>query len=107
MKETMNEGHLLKEISSPIVEKLEQRIVPRKQLRNDFGPTVNYVSRKPYRGINQLILNELHVKSFYLTCKQTIVLGGSIKKGAKSIPVTYWNIAYRDKVQIESFQQKS
>ena len=63
----------------------------------DYGPAVNYISKKSYRGINQLILNGLHVKPFYLTFKQAQLLGGHIKKGARSIPVTYWNFTYRDK----------
>jgi antirestriction protein ArdC len=58
---------------------------------------VNYLSRKSYRGINQLFLNGLHVRPFYLTFKQAKDLGGRIKKGSKSIPITYWNFVYRDK----------
>ncbi|MCK5279118.1 MAG: DUF1738 domain-containing protein [Cyclobacteriaceae bacterium] len=84
-------------VSDLIIEKLEQGIIPWKQPWNDYGPAINYISQKPYRGINQLILNEFHLKPFYLTFKQAITLGGRIKKGAKSIPVTYWNFVYRDK----------
>jgi antirestriction protein ArdC len=52
---------------------------------------------KPYQGINQLILAGLHSKPFYLTFQQAVSQGGRIKKGAKSIPVTYWNFVYRHK----------
>ena len=84
-------------VTDLIIEKLEQGIIPWRKPWNDYGPAVNYISKKTYRGINQLILNGLHVKPFYLTFKQAAALGGRIKKGAKSIPVTYWNFTYRDK----------
>jgi len=84
-------------VTDLIIEKLESGIVPWKQPWNDYGPAVNYISRKPYQGINQLILNGLHAKPFYLTFKQANDLGGHIRKGAKSIPVVYWNFLYRDK----------
>jgi antirestriction protein ArdC len=84
-------------VTDLIIEKLEQGIIPWKQPWNDYGPAANYISKKPYHGINQLILNGLHVKPFYLTFKQAKDLGGRIRKGAKSIPVVYWNFIYRDK----------
>ena len=84
-------------ITDLIIEKLEQGSIPWKQPWNDYGSAQNYISQKPYRGINQLILNVLHAKPFYLTFKQAHSLGGRIKKGAKSIPVTYWNFTFRDK----------
>ncbi len=68
-------------ITDLIIEKLEQGTIPWKQPWNDYGPAMNYISRKPYRGINQLILNGLHTKPYYLTFKQTVSLGGRIKKG--------------------------
>lgn len=84
-------------VTDLIIEKLERGIIPWRKPWNDYGPAVNYISQKPYHGINQLILNGLHVKPYYLTFKQAISLGGRIKKGAKSIPVTYWNFSYRNK----------
>jgi antirestriction protein ArdC len=84
-------------ITDLIIEKLESGIVPWKKPWNEFGPAVNYLSKKVYRGINQLILNGLHIKPFYLTFHQTKSLGGRIKKGARSIPVVYWNFIYRHK----------
>ena len=89
-------------VTDLIIEKLEQGIIPWRKPWNDYGPAVNCVTRKPYRGINQLMLNGLHVKPFYLTFKQAILLGGRIKKGAQSIPVTYWNVVYRDKETLRS-----
>ena len=82
-------------VTDLIIERLENGIIPWKKSWNDCGPAVNYVTKKPYRGINQLILNGLHLRPFYLTFRQATSLGGRIKKGAKSIPVCYWNFMYR------------
>jgi antirestriction protein ArdC len=84
-------------ITDLIIEKLESGTIPWKQPWSDYGPACNYLSKKPYRGINQLILAGLHSKPFYLTFQQAVSLGGRIRKGAKSIPVTYWNFVYRHK----------
>jgi hypothetical protein len=51
----------------------------------------NIVSRKPYRVINSLLLGSTEFQSpFWLTFKQTLDLGGHVKKGAKSTPVIYY-----------------
>jgi antirestriction protein ArdC len=84
-------------ITDLIIEKLESGTIPWKQPWSDYGLACNYLSKKPYQGINQLILAGLHSKPFYLTFQQAVSLGGRIKKGAKSIPVTYWNFVYRHK----------
>jgi antirestriction protein ArdC len=97
MKTSPNSNDVYQIITDLIIEKLEQGVIPWRKPWNDYGPAVNYLSRKSYRGINQLILNGLHVRPFYLTFKQAKDLGGRIKKGSKSIPVTYWNFVYRDK----------
>lgn len=62
----------------------------------------NFVSKKPYRSINQLILNP-HLISprkpilenpYFLTFKQVSDLGGKVKKGAKGHVVTYYSFLY-------------
>ena len=47
--------------------------------------------------MDQFILSGLHIKPFYLTFKQAIPLGGRVRKGAKSIPMTYWNFKFSPK----------
>ncbi len=56
-------------VTDLFIEKLEQGVISLKQPWNDYGPAVNYISKKPYRGINQLILSGLRVKPFYLNFK--------------------------------------
>lgn len=60
-----------------------------KPWKSGIMPT-NYVSKKPYRGINLLLLEE---GGYYLTYKQVVQLKGKVKKGAKKLPVVYWNFS--------------
>ncbi len=96
MKTSSKQIDVYQIVTDLIIEKLESGIIPWHKPWSDYGPAMNYITRKPYRGINQLILNGLHLRPFYLTFQQAIDLGGSVKKGSKSIPVTYWNILYRE-----------
>jgi antirestriction protein ArdC len=53
----------------------------------------NIVSRKPYRGINALLLGSTDYQSpFWISFKQALDLGGHVKKGEKSTPVIYYKI---------------
>lgn len=78
-------------INNMIMEKLASGKAPWKQTWNEFGPARNYLSKKAYRGINALILNNTEFEyPLYLTFLQVKELGGRIKKGSKSIDVIYW-----------------
>ncbi|MEM9928712.1 MAG: zincin-like metallopeptidase domain-containing protein [Bacteroidota bacterium] len=78
-------------VTDIILEKLEQGVIPWKQRWSAQGPAANYVSKKPYRGINALLLNSLGLaQPYFLTFRQAKQLGGHIQKGAKSLPVVYW-----------------
>lgn len=78
-------------INNMIMHKLQNGKMPWKQTWNNFGPARNYVSKKPYRGINALILNNTEYEyPLFLTFLQVKELGGYIKKGSKSLEVIYW-----------------
>jgi antirestriction protein ArdC len=49
----------------------------------------NYVTKRPYRGINSLLLS-CGVDSEFLTFKQCSALGGRVKKGEKSQMIVFW-----------------
>jgi antirestriction protein ArdC len=72
-------------VAQRIIALLEEGIVPWRKPWVAYGP-INYVSRKPYRGINALVLDT----GEYLTFKQAESCGGRVKKGAKALPVIYW-----------------
>lgn len=81
-----------------IIEKLEQGVVPWHQPWNVKGMPSNYLTKRPYHGINLWILLAFgHEWPYYLTFKQAESLGGKVKKGAKAIPVCYWNFVYKHK----------
>ena len=91
MKTTNERKNMYEVINNMIMEKLQKGKMPWKQTWNNFGPARNYVSKKPYRGINALILNNTEYEyPLFLTFLQVKELGGYIKKGSKSIEVIYW-----------------
>lgn len=74
-----------------ILDKLRRGTMPWKQTWNSFGPARNYFTKKPYRGVNALMLNNTDFEyPLYMSFLQVKQLGGRIKKGSKSIEVIYW-----------------
>ncbi len=81
-----------------IIEKLVKGVIPWKQPWHEMGMPSNYLTKKPYKGINLwFLLSCGHQYPYYLTFKQANGLGGKVKKGAKALPICYWNFAFRDK----------
>ena len=73
-------------VTSRIIEQLEKGIIPwRKPWRGN--PAMNYVTRKPYRGINPMILPH---GGEYLSFFQAKELGGYVKKGEKGNMVVFF-----------------
>lgn len=59
----------------------------------------NFETKKPYSGSNATILNVLlgsiMPTPYYLTFNQVKKLKGTVKKGAKSVPLVYYNFFYK------------
>ncbi len=73
-------------VTERIIKLLEEGTVPwKKPWKN--GLPINYITRKPYRGVNLFLLPG---GGEYLTFKQVQKLGGKIKKGAKAHMVVFW-----------------
>lgn len=81
----MSNVNIYEMVTDKIIEKLEQGIVPWRKPWTG-GAAVNWVTQKPYRGINVMLLDE----GEYVTFKQIIAAGGKVKKGAKSEIVVFW-----------------
>lgn len=79
-------------ITDRIIALLEQGTVPwHKSWKVSTGLPRNLITKKPYRGINVLLLVCGSYESpFWLTCRQANLLGGAIKKGEKACPVVFW-----------------
>lgn len=75
-------------ITNKIIEKLEQGTVPW-EMPFEKGISVNYVTQKPYRGINAWLLDG---GGEYATFKQIKDNGGKVKKGSKSHLVVFWKM---------------
>jgi antirestriction protein ArdC len=72
-------------ITDRFIEQLKRGTVP---WQKPWFAVQNVVSRKPYRGINALLLGSTDYRSpFWISFKQAIDLGGNVRKGEKSTPV--------------------
>jgi antirestriction protein ArdC len=79
-------------ITNSIIALMEQGTVPwLKPWHIQTGLPRNLVTQKPYRGINTFLLLSMGFESpNWLTFRQAVQLGGSVKKGEKSCPVVFW-----------------
>ena len=80
------------QITERIITLLESGTVPwRKPWKAQTGLPRNLISKKPYRGINVLLLHAMQYDSpFWLTYRQAQELGGHVRKGEKACPVVFW-----------------
>jgi antirestriction protein ArdC len=77
-------------ITERFIEQLKRGTVP---WQKPWFAVQNIVSRKPYRGINALLLGSTDYQSpFWISFKQALDLGGHVKKGENSTPVIYYKI---------------
>lgn len=85
-------AHVYEQITERIIALLSQGTVPwHKPWKARTGLPRNFVTKKPYRGINVFLLLAMSYESpFWLTFGQALQLGGSVRKGEKSCPVVFW-----------------
>jgi antirestriction protein ArdC len=75
-----------------ILEQLQKGIIPWQRPWRIEMPR-NLVTRKPYRGINILLLSFTEYQSpYWLTYKQAKDLKGFVKSGEKGTPIVYWSM---------------
>ena len=79
-------------VTRRIIAKLQAGTIPWKHFASSpLAEPKNLVSKKPYRGINHLLLSGSKYHSeFWLTYKQAQDLGGHVKKGEKAEIVVFW-----------------
>ncbi len=76
-------------ITARIIEQLEKGVIPWQ--KNLAELPKNFITMKPYRSINVLLLSAMDYKHLYfLSFKQLKELGGTVKAEEKPIPVVYW-----------------
>lgn len=78
-------------VTEKIIEQLENNIVPWRKPWKDNSIPQNLITRKPYRGINLLLLGTLqYEQNLFLTFNQLKAIGGSVKKGEKGNLIIFW-----------------
>lgn len=86
------------EVTQKLIAALENNIIPWRrpwQINPNVGRPANVVSRKPYRGVNVLLL-QLHALQYgfqskwYATFKQWNALGGTIRKRPTDVEMGMW-----------------
>jgi antirestriction protein ArdC len=78
-------------VTNKIIEQLEKGCVPWKRPWTAAGLPQNLITRKPYRGINVMLLVSCNYsQNFFLSAKQAQELGAKIKEGQKAQIVIYW-----------------
>jgi antirestriction protein ArdC len=79
-------------ITARVIEQLQKGVAPWRKpwVTKDRQWAANFISRKPYRGCNQMLLQMMGYSSpFWLTFKQAAELGGMVRKGEKGTPIIY------------------
>ena len=81
-----------------VIRRLEEGVIPWQMPFKGYCVPQNYVSKRPYRGINTILLASLNYENpYFLTFDQVKELGGKVKKGEKGIPVVFWKMLESDK----------
>lgn len=88
-------------VTNKLIEKLEQGTAPWVRTWDPSTTSVNeptnYVSKKPYSGINRILTWIAGYDCpYWVTFKQAKELGGSVRKGQKSTPVIFYQPLYFD-----------
>src|SRR5687768_9248214 len=81
-------------VTEKITAALEAGTVPWQKPWSTLGPPRNLVSRRPYRGVNLLLLSlgSTYNSPWWLTFKQAKDRGGHVKQGEKASLVTFWKV---------------
>ncbi len=87
-----NKRNIYEIVTERIIKGLEKGELPwRKPWVSGGSIPKNYVTKKPYRGINiWLLFCEERQNPYFLTFKQAESLGGKVKKGEKGTLVVFW-----------------
>lgn len=71
-------------VTDHIITHLEKGVIPWRKPWTETGIPQNLISKRPYRGINILLLNALgYEQNLFLTWKQIKTIGASVNKGEK------------------------
>ncbi|HET6844830.1 MAG TPA: ArdC-like ssDNA-binding domain-containing protein [Candidatus Angelobacter sp.] len=85
-------------VTERIIQSLEQGVIPWRRPWKVAGHPRNFITTKPYRGINVLLLaSQGYSSPYWLTYKQAAERGAHVRKGEKSTPIVFWNVQQTEK----------
>lgn len=87
------------EVTGRIINMLNSGTIPWRKPWN-AAPT-NYISRRPYRGVNIWLLDCDYASPYWLTYKQAKKAGGHVKRGERGTQIIYWNFIDRESTNDE------
>jgi len=75
-------------VTARLFDQLDKGVIPWHQTW-ESSASMNIVSKKPYRGLNQLLLSGAPTP-YFITYKQCKAMYHNVKKGAEAYIVTFW-----------------
>jgi antirestriction protein ArdC len=91
----MHTMNVYEQVTERIIAQLEAGVIPWRKEWKSTGHShlpVNYTTKKPYRGINVLLLmSACFDDSRFLTYKQAQSIGAQVRKGEKGIQIVFWS----------------
>jgi len=91
MKKKTTKTDVYQLVTDRIIAELEKGRIPWRKQWSTAGMPSNLISKKPYRGINVMLLASLgYASNYFVTFKQARQLGGNVKKGERGCPVVFW-----------------
>jgi antirestriction protein ArdC len=95
-KADAQQNDIYQRVTDIIIQKLSQGDIPWKQpWGSSYYVPRNYMTMRPYKGFNAMLLGFAYEKPYYLTFHQVKELGGKVIKGSQSLPVVYYDKIYR------------
>lgn len=84
------------QVTDTIIAALEGGVIPWRKPWSQGGAPQNFVSRRPYRGMNAFLLSmRPNTTPFWLTYRQAQELGGYVRKGEQGTPIIFWSVLER------------
>ena len=84
---------IIEKINQKIITSLENGVIPWNKPWKDSESKLpqNFISKKPYSGINFVLTNcNLFQSPYWLTYKQVRDLGGNVRKGEQATPIIFY-----------------
>jgi antirestriction protein ArdC len=80
-------------VTDKIISLLEEGVIPWKQPWIETGVPQNVISKRPYRGVNLLLLGSLgYERNLYLTFDQVRKAGGTVRRGEHGHMVVFYTV---------------